>query len=87
MQINLSDHPEIAKLSIEQRAKRYLDALANNKVNIVSSREKPDDVLEWVKAALPETFHSVAVIGLLMMQNTMIDIITAQLKELTEPSQ
>lgn len=87
MPINLSDHPEIAKLSSEERVKRYLEALQQNKVEIVSSRDNPNEVLEWVKSSLPEQFHTVAVIGVIMMQNTMIDVITTQLKELTEPSQ
>lgn len=87
MPISLSDHPEIAKLSSEERVKRYLEALQKNKVEIVSSRDNPNEVLEWVKSSLPEQFHTVAVIGVIMMQNTMIDVITAQLKGLTEPSQ
>ncbi len=69
----------------EQRVKQYITTLQKNKVEIVSSRKTPDEVVDWLRSSLPEQFHTVATIGVIMMQNTMIDLVTAHLNELAIP--
>lgn len=86
MQTNQID-PEVATLPVEEKIKQYAEALQKNKVELVASRDTPTQVVEWVHSALPPEARAVAITGLIMMQNTMIDLITAHLKKLTEPSQ